>query len=145
MRLNLSIISVVAIKFERLEEIARALKPIHQSGKSFHVTFVYKGNKMICVAHNDYNKIHPHHRFGKYKPTKNNFADYQAGIHSECAALIKLGLFDCSYLTFVNLRINNRNQSSLSKPCKNCQNLLDRVGYKAIWFKNKDGIYEKTK
>lgn len=126
----------MAIKFKRLEEIARALKPIHQSGKSFHVTFVYKKNKMICIAHNDYRKNHPYHRFGRYHPTKGDGGKYIAGLHSECSALIKLGLDDCSHLTFINLRINNRNESAISKPCRNCQKVLDKVGYKGLWFWN---------
>jgi hypothetical protein len=122
----------MAINFKRLEEIAKALKPVHQSGKSFHVTVVYRKNKMLCIANNNYNKNHPYHKFGEYAATKGG--DYMAGIHSETAALIKLGLEDCSDLTFVNLRIDNNGNPAISRPCDNCQRVLDQIGYKKIWF-----------
>lgn len=121
------------INFRRLEEICSALKPKYQSGKSFHVTFVYKKNKLLCIANNNYKKNHPYHKFGEYKAIKNG-KKYQAGIHSECAALIKLGLEDCSDLTFVNLRVDNNGNPAISKPCANCQRLLDQVGYKKIFY-----------
>lgn len=122
----------MAINFKRLEEIAKALKPVHQSGQSFHVTVVYRKSKMLCIANNNYNKNHPYHKFGEYVPTKGG--EYFAGIHSETAALIKLGLEDCSDLTFINLRIDNNGNPAISKPCPNCQKLLDQIGYKKIWF-----------
>lgn len=120
------------INFKRLEEITKALKPIHQSGKSFHVTAVYRKNKMLCIAHNNYNKEHPYYKFGEYTPIKGG--KYSAGIHSETAALIKLGFEDCSDLTFVNIRIDNNGNPAISKPCENCQRVLDQIGYKRIWF-----------
>lgn len=124
----------MAINFNRLEEISRALKPVHQSGRTFHVTFVYKKNKMLCIGHNNYNKKHPYHKFGVYKPFKDGGENYVAGIHSECAALIKLGMEDCSDLTFVNIRIGSDGNAAISKPCDNCQRLLNEVGHKRIWF-----------
>lgn len=123
----------MALNFERLEDIARSLKPVHQSGRNFHATFVYRKNKLICVAHNDYTKIHPYHKFGRYK-SKYIGAEYCPGIHSECSALIKMGLEDCSDLTFINVRIDNRNKAAVSKPCINCQGILNQVGFKKIWF-----------
>lgn len=120
------------INFKRLEELTKALKPIHQSGKSFHVTVVYKKNKLLCIANNNYKKRHPHYKFGHYLATKGG--NYVAGIHSECAALIKLGQEDCSDLTFVNIRIDGNGKPAISKPCKNCQRLLNQVGFKKIWY-----------
>ncbi len=126
----------MSIKFKRLEEITRSLKPVHQTGKSFHATFVYNKNKLICTAHNNYNKMHPYYKFGKYKATKNNNNKYIPGIHSEVAALLKMGSSNCTSLTFVNIRIDNNNNVAISKPCPNCQNLLDSIGYKNLWYYN---------
>tara|TARA_R110000765_G_scaffold213066_1_gene318102 strand:- start:1208 stop:1603 length:396 start_codon:yes stop_codon:yes gene_type:complete len=123
------------IKFKRLEEIAKALKPIHQSGKSFHVTVIFKKNKLLCIANNNYKKLHPWHKFGRYLPTKSEGV-YTSGIHSECAALIKLGRMECDDLTFVNLRIDNNGEPAMSKPCKNCHRVLEQVGYKQLWYYN---------
>jgi len=123
----------MAINFKRLEEIAKALKPVSQSGKNFHVTFVYNKNKLLCVANNDYRKRHPYHKFGEYLPEIKTDR-YIPGIHSECAAIIKMGLEDCSHLTFVNLRIDNNGNPAISKPCNNCSRLLNQIGFKQIIF-----------
>jgi hypothetical protein len=125
----------MALNFARLESITRALKPIHQNGRNFHATFVYNKNKLICIAHNDYAKIHPYHKFGKYQ-SKYDDVTYNPGIHSECSALIKMGMEDCSDLTFINIRIDNRDLAAISKPCINCQHILDQVGYKKLWYFN---------
>jgi hypothetical protein len=120
-------------RLTRLEEIARSLKPARQSGRAFHVTAVYRKKKLVCIAHNDYNKRHRHHKFGVYAGDHPG-SDYQSGIHSETAALIKMGVEDCSGLTFVNIRIDNKGAPAISKPCKNCQRLLDSVGPKEVWY-----------
>lgn len=123
----------MAINFNKLEEITRALKSSKQTGKSFHTTFAFRGNKLLSIGINNYNKHHPSHKFGKYKPTKGS-GIYVPGIHSEVSALIKLGLEDCSDITFVNFRINNNGTLANSKPCLNCKRVLEQVGYKKIWY-----------
>jgi deoxycytidylate deaminase len=125
----------MAINFCRLEDITRALKPVLQTGKSFHTTFVYHGSKLICVANNSYNKQNLHYKFGEYKSNRTQ-GNYNAGIHSEVASLIKMGLEDCSHLTFINIRINNLGESAVSKPCSNCARILRGIGYKAIVYYN---------
>ena len=124
----------MAISFTRLESITAALKANQQTGRSFHATFVYHGNKLICIANNDYNKLHRYHKFGDYKGHTDRVGNYTSGIHGECAALIKLGLNDCSHLTFVNVRIDNHGKPAISRPCSNCQRLMDQVGFKALWY-----------
>jgi prepilin-type processing-associated H-X9-DG protein len=123
----------MAINFGKLEEITRALKSSKQTGKSFHTTFAFRGNKLLSIGINNYNKQHPSHKFGKYVPTKSE-GNYIAGIHSEISSVIKLGLEDCSDITFVNLRIDNNNKLANSKPCLNCNRVLDQLGYKNIWY-----------
>ena len=133
----------MAVNFSRLEDITRALKPLQQSGKSFHTTFVYHGSKLICLANNSYNKQNLHYKYGEYKSTR-SIGNYVAGIHSEVASLIRMGLEDCSHLTFYNIRINNLNEPAISKPCVNCYRILREISYKAIWYY--DGVnYVKEK
>lgn len=124
----------MAINFKRLEEITKALKPTKQTGKCFHTTFAFKGNKMLAIGYNNYNKLHPHHKFGVYEPTKDINSNYTAGIHSEISCLIKLGIEDCDDVTFVNIRIDNNDKPAISKPCANCECILDQIGHKKIWF-----------
>ena len=124
----------MAITFKRLEDITRALKPLSQTGKSFHTTFIYRGNKLLTIGVNNYSKLHPHHKYGVYAPRYNDGL-YVSGIHSEISAIVKLGLEDCSAYTFINIRINNNNSVAISKPCKNCYSVLrNQVGFKAIWY-----------
>lgn len=129
------------INFKKLEEISRAMKGSLQTGKNFHTTFVFDKSKMICIANNNYSKHHPYHRFGHYRNTKNT-GSYNPGLHSEVASIIRMGLEDCSHLTFVNIRIDNNGNPAISKPCVNCQNLLNEIGYKNIWYFNGEK-YEK--
>ena len=126
----------MAINFKRLEEITKALKPTKQTGKSFHTTFAFKGNKMLAIGCNNYNKLHPRHKFGNYEPTKDLASNYTAGIHSEISCIIKLGIEDCSDITFVNIRIDNNDNSAISKPCLNCGSVLEQIGNKKVWFYN---------
>jgi len=125
----------MAINFQKLETITRALKPIHQTGRAFHTTFVFNKKKLVCIANNDYSKQHRYHKFGHYK-SKYHIGTYSAGIHSECSALIKMGIEDCSHLTFINVRIDNDDNVAVSKPCVNCQTLLESIGYKKLWYYN---------
>jgi hypothetical protein len=133
----------MAINFNRLEDITRALKTQKQSGKSFHTCFVYHGSKLINISHNNYDKLHPYHKWTIYKPNKDT-GNYNAGIHAELQSLVSLGLTNCSHLTFVNVRVDNNDKPAISKACKNCERLLRTIGIKAIWYY--DGVnYVKEK
>lgn len=123
----------MAINFKRLETITRALKPMHQTGRAFHTTFVFNKKKLVCIANNDYSKQHRYHKFGHYK-SKYFVGNYSAGVHSECSAIIKMGIEDCSHLTFINVRIDNTDNVAVSKPCSNCAALLMQLGYKKLWY-----------
>lgn len=123
----------MAINFRRLEDITRALKPLNQTGKSFHTCFVYHGSKLICITNNDYTKLHPYHKWSEYTSRKpgNN---YKAGLHAESRALIRLGMEDCSHLHFINVRIDNNGNPANSKACPNCYRLLRQIGYKYLTY-----------
>lgn len=123
----------MAINFRKLEEITRALKHSKQTGKCFHTTFAFKGNKLLAIGINNYKKLHPSHKFGEYRSYKGS-GNYTAGIHSEVSAIIKLGMESCEDITFVNMRIDNNNKLAKSCPCNNCQRVLEQLGFKSIWF-----------
>lgn len=115
-------------------EIAKALKPVKQTGRFFHVTFVCRKRKTLAIGINDYRKLNDAKKWGEYVPLKNADSEYIAGIHSEISALIKNGIEDCSDLDFYNIRITNSNQIAMSKPCGNCQRVLKQVGYKNFYY-----------
>lgn len=112
--------------FKRLKDIAVALKPRQQTGKCFHVTFIYDKSKLLSIGVNNYNRLK--NRFSTHNDRHN------LGLHSEFAAILKLGLDDCNKLTFINVRIDNNGKLAMSKPCCNCQMLLQQVGYKKLWY-----------
>lgn len=116
-------------------ELAKAMKPAKQTGQFYHVTFICKKRKVIAIGFNNLIKKHPEHKWGEYVCTKsNNSEHYAAGLHSELSAIIKCGHEDCSQFDFFNIRINNNNQIAPSKPCINCQRILNQVGYKNMYY-----------
>lgn len=123
----------MAINFKRLENIASAMKPLHQDGRSFHVTFAYNGSKLLTIGTNQYSKSHKYHKFGHYV-SRYHEGFYQSGIHSEVMAITKLGLDDYRNITFVNIRIDNNNKCAISKPCKNCERILSEFGYRYLYY-----------
>lgn len=121
-------------------ELAKAMKPAHQTGRFYHVTFICKKRKVIAVGFNNFNKNHPEHKWGKYAPQKTvNTDNYEPCIHSELSAIIKSGHEDCSQYDFFNIRINNHNEIAPSKPCVNCQRVLQQVGYNRVYYFDERG------
>jgi deoxycytidylate deaminase len=131
--------------FDRLIEISKAMKNRRQTGMRFHTTFFLKKGKIICVGWNDYNKLHRSHKFGEYKAHKASFSfkgSYQPSLHSECAAIIKLGETDLSEYEICNVRIDNNLNIALSKPCPNCLTLISSLNPKKIYYSTQDGFEE---
>ena len=124
--------------------MSRALMPKDLSSEyNFHCTFILEKNRIIKVGMNNYNKIHPYHKFGHYYPTKRiNSKPYQAGLHSEVSAIIRLGEEDCSNYTFVNIRLGLKGELRMAKPCCNCQRVLDGVGFKRLYYSTENGFEE---
>lgn len=120
---------------ERLIEIAKSLQHCRE-GRSLHFSFILKNNRLLVTAANSYKKLHPYHRFGSYQPLKDGAENYVAGVHSEIAAIReyinKFGNSDFSGLTLFNVRLSKSGESMLSKPCGNCQRILDTFNFKSI-------------
>ncbi len=132
----------VSAKINKCIEIAKCLKKDRQTGRAFHVTFVYNKNKLISIGINNLKKLHRRHIFGCYKGFKDNPEKYVASLHSEIDAIIKMGKTDCSKLTFVNIRIDNEEKVKMAKPCQNCMKILEGLGYKNVFYTKDDGSYE---
>lgn len=128
--------------FSRLTEISLALKPKHQTGRTFHVTFVLDKSKIVSIGINNLNKTHPKtHKFN-YKTFEKD-STYMTSLHSEMDAWLKLGQQNCSHLTFVNVRINNNNKLDFSYPCSGCLSLMSQIGFKDFYFSSKDNSFSK--
>lgn len=127
-------------KVARYVEIARALQPKYQNGRSFHVTCIFDKSKLLSIGVNDYRKIHPSRKFGVYSPTKAG-SNYISGIHSEISSIMRLGEEDCSRFTFLNIRLDKNGNPALAKPCSNCFGVLkNQVGFKRIYYTTAEDV-----
>lgn len=131
--------------FERAVEMARALKPTKKTGKSFHVSILYRKNRMVCVGINNYNKSHNEKKFGKYLNHKGFANEYRPSLHSESSCLLRFGEEDLSKYDILNIRIGNENQLLMSKPCPNCFRILQDVNIDNIFYSTDKHTYEQIK
>lgn len=105
--------------------------PQHNNYK--HFSFIIKRNRIISLGWNLQKKTDTFaHKF-KYK---------HPFIHSELMAIKNFPyppteLYKCK---MINIRLNNNKQLRLSKPCKNCQNLLNFFELKEIWYSHNNGF-----
>lgn len=112
--------------FNRLVEIAKALKADKQSGMCFHVSFLFKGRKVVSIGTNSYTKRNTISL--TYKPTKPTGGNYIAGIHSEISATASIKFKPKNQkFTLVNVRINNDNTVGNAAPCPNCAYHLGKM------------------
>lgn len=114
---------------KKLEEIAYAYLPANRKDCIFfHMAAVIHKRKIISLGHNSF-KTHP---LAKKYGHRNN------SIHAELAAAIKHGTLDCEGLDLAVLRINRKNEISLSKPCVNCHSMLFDLGFNKIYYSNEE-------
>jgi hypothetical protein len=120
----------------RLITISKELMPEMRTGRSFHVSFILKNNKLLAFAPNDYTQGHLTHIFGEYKPTRSELGNYTPSRHSEVTTLRlfynKFGHLDMAGLTLFNVRIGFNYEVMPSKPCGNCEKVLDGLNFKSI-------------
>jgi deoxycytidylate deaminase len=109
--------------------------------RTFHVTFIVKKNKIQKIGIN-VNKTHPQNL--KYDYVGREGIDIRGfvGIHSELSAIMKYGRDDCSDCTFVNVRIDKNGEVSMAMPCMGCQSLLNQVGYKRVFYTDRNGEFK---
>jgi hypothetical protein len=125
---------------DRLIEIATRLKSEYQTGRSFHVSFILHGPKVLATGINSYLDSHPSTKLPKYTHRKSNTNNYHAGLHSEVAAAKMLN-FACDGLVLFNIRINNDGVPAYSAPCGNCWDyVVLGLGFKKVYFTTEKGI-----
>lgn len=104
--------------------------------RRYHFTIAFDVNKPILICQNNPIKInHKAYRIGqKFKIKTYQEFPY---VHSESYLVSKLldryNTIDTN-LSIVNIRINRQGIILLSKPCENCQKILDAVGLKRVYW-----------
>ncbi len=119
-------------KLRRCIEITRSLKPELQSGKNFHVSFLYDGPRLLSIGCNSYKHGHLAHKFGEYPPTRGG-KNYKPCRHSETECLNRLKKIPKNF-TMINIRVDNQGNVAMASPCKNCAAVLKKLSPKKIIF-----------
>jgi cytidine deaminase len=122
-------------RVNKIIKIARALKPLQQHFRSFHLAAIYKKNQLISIGTNT-QKTHP-------KTIEYGYPFPAESVHAECLAVIRGRLEDYSGYDLIVVRINNRNELALSKPCKYCQHLLNKMNFNSIIYSGENGALIK--
>lgn len=120
-------------RFHRCVQLATALinKP---TSRFLHFSFIMRGTKILSIGWND------RYREGTMIAGK-LFTYPLSGVHSEAAAIGDLtDLNLCRKATLVNVRLNRHRQLRCSKPCNICLGLLNRVGFKRVYFSTEESF-----
>ena len=127
-------------RMSRCVNIAKSLfsKGVTSNGRTFNCTFAFNKSKLLAIGINNYNK-----QIQYLKQFKTNYCvycgeNYHPSLHDEISCLLKLGLEDCSHIDFYSVRINKWKKCCCSRPCLNCENILNQVGFKHVWYFDKD-------
>jgi hypothetical protein len=127
----------------KLIEIAKALKPISWKQQCFHVTIACCKGRPLAIATNKPKCTHPKNLMYDYKDQYGKPKNKMIGLHSELAAILRLGRDDCRDISFYVLRIDNNGNPNMSKPCSGCMSVFNQIGYKNIYYTNRNGQFER--
>lgn len=111
--------------------------------RCFHFCAAFDGNKMIMSAQNNPVRMcHKIHRMGKQYniPTYVQYSYPHAETSLVSKLLNRFDYIDPSWKIVV-MRINRRGLILNSKPCVNCQKILDAVGLCRVYYSLDNGSF----
>lgn len=92
---------------------------------------IVKGNRIIGLGFNKPNKTHP--------MSNNRFRN----IHAELDAILGHTAEDLEGAVAYVARMRNNGTTGLAKPCEHCEELLQRMGIKIVYYTEDNIGYEK--
>lgn len=104
--------------------------------KRYHFAIAFDGKKPICIAQNNPIKVNAK---ALYMGKRFNISTYQEYpyVHAESHLISKLldkyNTIDANW-SMVVLRINRQGKILLSKPCENCQKILDTLNLSSVYW-----------
>ena len=111
--------------------------------RCYHYSAAFDGTKMICFTQNNPIKTHA----GAYRigedfnlPKYKEFPYYHSESHLVSKLLDRYNTIDPNWSIIV-MRINRKGLVLGSKPCENCNKLLNAVGLSDIYYSNDDGSF----
>lgn len=115
--------------------------------RCYHYAAAFDGNKMICFTQNKPIKTHA----GAYRigedfnlPKYKEFPFYHSESHLIAKLLDNYNYIDPNW-TICVLRINRKGLILGSKPCENCDRLLNAVGLSDIYYSLDNGNFSDGK
>jgi len=115
--------------------------------RTYHYAAAFDGNKMICFTQNNPIKTHA----GAYRigedfnlPKYKEFPFYHSESHLIAKLLDNYNYIDPNW-TICVLRINRKGLILGSKPCENCDRLLNAVGLSDIYYSLDNGNFSDGK
>lgn len=104
--------------------------------RRYHYAIAFKGNKPIMMCENNPIKVNAKaYRMGQIFNIKTykEFPYIHAESHLVSRLMDRYNTID-NNLSIVVLRINRQGKILLSKPCSNCQKILDAVGLNKVYW-----------
>lgn len=112
-------------------QIAKTLCPVNRELRTSHVAFLIKSNRIYKIGTNK-KRTHP-------ETSKHPYHEGEVGIHAELDCILKADKEDLSDYKMVVLRIDRKENLTVSKPCPGCQSLISQFNIKEVWFSDKSG------
>lgn len=115
--------------------------------RTYHYAAAFDGNKMIEFAKNNPNEFNAK---AFYMGKKFNIQTYKQYPYPHAESHLVSKLLHrynsiCTNWSIVVLRINREGRILLSKPCKNCQKILDALNLTDIWYSDNRGCFVSMK
>jgi len=125
-------------------EIALTLLPKakmsrNTKNKFFHFAFGYKKNKLLAIGQNNPEKTHTKALFLLQRFNIDNDYPY---LHAETDLISRLWgrhYIDNSF-KMVIVRLNKRGQLRCSKPCDKCEQIINALDIKKVWWSIENGF-----
>jgi hypothetical protein len=133
------------MNFEKLIDLARALKPIDHNLRTFHASFILHKTRIVAVGSNN-GKTNPVNlRNPKYNREGRDISNEKYTC-SEYASFIKLRKtnLEARRCSLVNIRIDRNDKLALSCPCVSCQSLLKWLNFRNVFYTDNDGNFVKA-
>lgn len=118
--------------FSKAVRLARELADFSRLSQR-HFSFICLRNDIVCTGVNNTVKTHPLAK--KYGYLFDN-------IHSEMAAVLawQLPLGALRHFDMINVRLDRKLNVMLSKPCEKCQNFLQGIPLRRVWYSTSGGF-----
>jgi hypothetical protein len=132
--------------YERLLEIAKAL-PKDKAMRCKHVSFLVHKGKVVSIGQNQH-KTHPIHLRNR-KKNQNGIDFSENKPHcSEWSCIrqfCRMTDIPVQKCVLVNVRIDANGAIKNAKPCASCQQLIDAITPRKVFYTTDDGVFDLLK